>query len=199
MTDSTKKIAFFDRLAHDWCDEHIDERLAKECLSIGLSGQARILDMGCGIGTSTSILANYVFPDSSIVAVDFSKTMLEKAAANRDCNLIDFVCCDITHLPFRSNYFDGVLAYQCLPHIFDRELLFEEIHLALRPGGKMMVLHFASSNILNEMHSKLDSAVARDMLPKIDILAQTARSKGFLVIDSVEREDLYKLIIEKPQ
>jgi len=45
------------------------------------------------------------------------------------------VACDATHLPFLSGSLNGVICSEVLEHIENDELVLEEIHRVLKPGG----------------------------------------------------------------
>lgn len=76
----------------------------------------RILDLGCGIGTNTCVLAR-AFPDAEIIAVDAGAALLRYAAA-RAASLgvtnIRFIQGDIETPPVGDNRFDLVMTLMVL-------------------------------------------------------------------------------------
>lgn len=58
---------------------------------IDIVNPKKIMDMGCGPGNSTKVLAEK-FPDSYILGIDSSINMIEKA--EKDYPYLDFKICD---------------------------------------------------------------------------------------------------------
>jgi ubiquinone/menaquinone biosynthesis C-methylase UbiE len=104
-----------------------------------------ILDLGCGIGSWTSFLANR-FPSALIVGLDESRYLLEELKSRRMKPNIVLVRADAPILPFRSESFDLVLAVQVLHEIYhfkgEQELVATINHTynLLREGGEFIVL-----------------------------------------------------------
>ena len=63
-----------------------------------------ILDIGCGTGYLTKLLAQK-FPQAHVVGCDLSPKMTSIATS-----FGDVVCCDAHFLPFKANYFDLVVS-----------------------------------------------------------------------------------------
>lgn len=95
---------------------------------------ARILDIGCGPGTTVPY-----FPHVEYVGFDISPEYIE--SARRRFPHATFVCERISlyKLP-QSSYFDVVLALGILHHLDDAEAhqLCEIAHHALKPGGRLL-------------------------------------------------------------
>src|SRR2546426_4312583 len=80
---------------------------------------APILDMGCGDGAVTSWLIRKCWV--RIVGCDISQKRIARAIvrAKRDYvfEKVDFVVCDISHLPFRKNSIPKIFSSEVLEHI----------------------------------------------------------------------------------
>jgi ubiquinone/menaquinone biosynthesis C-methylase UbiE len=99
---------------------------------------ARILDLGCGIGTSTLPLAE-VFPDAEIFGVDLAGPMLRYGHARAEALgvPIHFSQQNAEHMDFEDESFDLVvsnLLFHEIPQKASRQVL-AEAHRLLRPGG----------------------------------------------------------------
>jgi len=104
---------------------------------IGCDNPKRILDIGCGPGNSSQVLAR-TFPKASILGVDSSLTMIETARAN--CPDLDFRVCDAgKDLPTLGHDFDVVFSNACIQWIPDHPTLLENMMGLLRPGGVVAV------------------------------------------------------------
>jgi SAM-dependent methyltransferase len=92
---------------------------------------ARLLDVGCGIGWLADHFADYTGLDGSPDAVD--------AATERGRNV---QLHDVAEpLPCADASFDGVVMKDLLEHVPDPVALVREVRRVLRPGGRV----FASS------------------------------------------------------
>ncbi len=101
----------------------------------------RILDLGCGTG-DLALEALRQCPDAAVVGVDPSQGMLaaarKKAAASRQGGAISFQVGDGTALAFADDSFDGAVSAFVLRNLADRPRAFAELHLVLRPGGRVV-------------------------------------------------------------
>jgi len=107
--DKQKEIAFFDRHAaaddYDVFTPQSSARLVDAFVKLtGLPPGARVIDLGCGSGTFTALLARAGF-DS--VGLDISAKLV--AVGRRKHPQIEFVAGDIERLPFPAASFDGAL------------------------------------------------------------------------------------------
>jgi SAM-dependent methyltransferase len=104
---------------------------------------ARVLEVGCGIGDYTRGLAA-ASSGASIVSVDVAPALVRHAHATRPAN-VRFVAADVEALPFANATFDAVVGNAVLHHLrLDRTV--PEMLRVLRPGGRFC---FAEPNMLN--------------------------------------------------
>ncbi|WP_058303037.1 methyltransferase domain-containing protein [Gorillibacterium timonense] len=97
----------------------------------------RIIDIGCGPGNSTAVLAKR-FPDASILGIDQSEAMI--AAAKADYPELDFVVCDAeVDLPTLGGGFDIVFSNACIQWIPNHPKLLRDMAALLEPGGILAV------------------------------------------------------------
>lgn len=99
----------------------------------------RVLDIGCGCGTTTFALAEMVGPDGTVVGIDISEPMLEVARADAEAkgiNNVEFVLGDAQTHPFSPDHFD--VLYSRLGTMFFDEpgAAFANLHRAMKPGGR---------------------------------------------------------------
>jgi trans-aconitate 2-methyltransferase len=104
---------------------------------IEISHPKKVLDIGCGPGNSTQVLA-HVFPKASICGVDSSSAMIEAATAN--CSELDFKICDAgKDLSKLDKDFDVVFSNACIQWIPNHTALLKDMMLLLRPGGQIAI------------------------------------------------------------
>jgi len=102
-----------------------------------VSEQSRVLDAGCGTGYNLRWLresyhARTTGLDLYSPALAFSRTRGEQQLARGDAST----------LPFRSERFDLVTAFDVLSHIDGKEARLQalrELHRVLRPGGRVLI------------------------------------------------------------
>jgi SAM-dependent methyltransferase len=113
-------------------------RMAMERAEVG-PGE-RVLDVGCGCGTTTLELARRVGREGSAVGVDLSSPMLERAMENARAaeiaNVVFWNADAQTH-PFPPTAFDVVFSRFGVMFFFDPTQAFTNLGRALRPGGRV--------------------------------------------------------------
>jgi len=115
-----------------------------------------ILDLGCGTGRLTTELAAS-HPDVRFVGADVSHAMLMEA--RRAGATVAYVRADGAALPF-VRAFDGVFSAATFHWILDHPALFERVHLALKPGGRLVAQCGGGPNLkrlLDRAHGLMDS------------------------------------------
>jgi len=129
----------YDKIAEDYqADRHIfDNKKEMEEFVNLLPKNARVLDVGCGVGLPFA--KSLIKSGFAVVGVDFSRSMLKLARKNvAEANLIKQ---DMTMLGFRDNSFDGLTASYSIIHV-PREKhysLFRSFHKILKPKGIMLI------------------------------------------------------------
>jgi trans-aconitate 2-methyltransferase len=106
---------------------------------LSLAGTERALDLGCGTGHLTSLLAERL-PRGRVTGLDRSATMVRTAASwLRDhAPGVALVLADGARLPFTRASFDIVFSNATFHWIHDHVALFGSIFDALEPGGRLL-------------------------------------------------------------
>src|SRR5215813_7048117 len=97
-------------------------------------GINRVLDLGCGLGNTTRMLAN-CFTEANITGIDSDAYLLSCARAQHGNSRLHFQEGDASKLPFPDHAFDLVFTRYLLVHIPDPDLVIGEMLRLLRPGG----------------------------------------------------------------
>lgn len=120
-------------------------RAALDCLELG--PQRRVLDIGCGTGTTTFEIGQLVQPGGSVLGVDVSGPMIERAQARRteaiNVGNVEFAALDVEvdELP---GPFDSAFSRLGVM-FFDRpEVAFAAIAASLKAQGKLAFVCFKS-------------------------------------------------------
>ena len=81
------------------------------------------LDVGCGSKPYESLFTEV----NHYVGID----------VNPKCDDADVIFDGVT-IPFPDNYFDSVVSFEVFEHVFCLDILFNEVHRVLRPGGMLL-------------------------------------------------------------
>ena len=108
--------------------------------AVGFAPGQRVLDLGCGSGTTTFDIARRVAPTGSVLGIDFSETLLalarKQAAAEPDLP-IAFEFSDVATHAFATGGFDVAFSRFGVMFYADPTAAFVNVRRALVPGGKL--------------------------------------------------------------
>ncbi len=119
---------------------------------LGLQGDEKVLDVGCGLGRMTIGVARHL-NTGKVIGIDIWDKMEipgnspERAYANAQIegvlDRVEFETGNVLSIPFADNLFDVVTSSSVINNLHgDSEKIraFEEIFRVLRPGGKFLLL-----------------------------------------------------------
>jgi SAM-dependent methyltransferase len=98
----------------------------------------RIVDVGCGNGSTTLAFAREVGPAGHVLGIDVSAPMLARAREAAPAHApVEFVLADATIYPFDRQSFDLVASRFGVMFFAEPALSFANIRRALRPSGRL--------------------------------------------------------------
>ena len=149
------------------------------------------LDIGCGTGLVTELLARCVGSAGSVVGIDLSASMLDIARACRGAPNTTYMTMAAEHVVFRDRSFDLVTYGESLPYLIDPLASLEEAVRLLRPSGRIGIsvhrraLHTEAQDIF---YRSLESLARRHHLN----IPRHSPERGVLA----EKETIYRLLDE---
>lgn len=189
---------------HYWYDQMIDKGFAERdesYFSVYLNGnpseiykqtllaaggeKAQLLDIGCGPGKYTEMLATGYY---KIVGLDLSANSISYGQKHHNAPNLEFVLGDSKELPFDDETFD-VVASRLSPHSLS------EMMRVLRPGGQAFAMRVGETDALalrklfgqKDLVKKMEGYVARGEPHSVHI-AEQWKEVGFLSVERAEYE-----------
>jgi len=171
MASNEQQIEYWNgRAGRRWAaqQERIDWNLAEITEAVIPFARAKpgehILDIGCGCGTATLMLARAVRPNGSVAGVDISAPMLAVARARAHSGQADipFIEADASVYDFQPT-FDLVFSRFGVMFFADPFAAFANIHKAVAPKGRLAFVCWRS--MPDNMWAAAPFAAAKHLLP----------------------------------
>ena len=122
------------------------------------AGVSLAIDLGCGAGLDTLLLAQDLPEDAKVIAIDLAPEMLQRVKGGAGLikgAAIYPLASDIECLPLNNNIADLVIANASLNLTIYKEVVFKEIFRILRPGGRLVARDLVR-------FAELDAELAQD-------------------------------------
>ena len=106
---------------------------------------SRVLEIGCGTGLNFKHILPRLKPGGSLVGLDYSSGMLEKARRKIEANdwkRITLVKDDAAKLEKVEGSFDAIVGYWCYGIVHDLDEALNKALEILSPGGQIAILDF---------------------------------------------------------
>lgn len=195
MSAMDPRIAFFDALAANWDNEEpsaqtMTARLSQHADLLALRPGQTLLEVGCGTGKTTAWLAAQVAP-GRVTAIDFAPEMIARAQSKGiDACFQEF---DVCHQDLGCRRYDTILCFHSFPHFRDQPAALRNFSQALKPSGRLLVMHLAGSDHINQFHAALAGAVNGDVLPVGPAWTPLLAQAHLKQVTLVDRQDLFFL------
>jgi SAM-dependent methyltransferase len=145
-----------------------------------------VLDLGSGAGLDCFLAARKVGPEGSVIGVDMTQAMIDKARKNTNkygFDNVEFRLGDIEKLPVESNSIDIIMSNCVINLAPNKAKVFQEAFRVLKSGGKMTISDVVLTGELTaeqKNDKKLLSACVSGAILKEDYLT-LLKNAGFSV------------------
>lgn len=195
-----ERAAYFDGMADQW-DSTMklsgaqENQLAEILDAFGVPEGSVVVDAGCGTGLLYKFIAPRVGAKGRVFGVDISPKMIERAEAKfAHDQRFTWHTGPIEQLlgEFTAQGVDRIICYSSFAHLSDPQGFLNAAAAALRPGGKLAIIHLASSQEIAGMHAGLeDSPVTGDTLPSMKELSAMAQEASLAVQTAQDKPGSY--------
>lgn len=170
MTDVWAKVSELDELTQRRMADVLETRGADPrqremrrafLAGIELGERAELLEVGCGTGVLTRVLAGIGGVDS-VVGVDLAPSLVDKARdLAAELPNVRFEVADARSLPFADASFDVAIFDSTLSHVPEPERALREAARVLRPGGTLAAFDgdYATTTVALGDHDPLQVCV----------------------------------------
>ena len=160
---------------------------------LGLDTTSRVLDIGCGTGRFSILIARQ--SQCAVVGLDPSPSMLAEAKAKCP-NEAEWLLARAEAIPFSDSLFDVCLASQVIHHFQDIHQAFVEMYRVLRYGGRLGIRyssHAQLQTILDYRFFPSALLIDRERAPDIQAVRDLMRTVGFNVAkEHIVRQPLFE-------
>jgi ubiquinone/menaquinone biosynthesis C-methylase UbiE len=137
---------------NQWADQGKGEEMEQHHLSITeqtlammkLKPGDKVLDLGCGAGWASRLLAeavNDAEKPGQVIGIDVSDEMIRRArSASTSYENLMFVVGSAQQIPWEENYFDKVLSVESFYYYADQDRALAELFRVMAPMGELYVL-----------------------------------------------------------
>jgi ubiquinone/menaquinone biosynthesis C-methylase UbiE len=177
-----------------WFFEHYYNKIESHLTDLA---HKHLLSVGCGTGTLEIRLAKR-FPTATIVGVDLSEKMLQRANTKKgELTNIIFSRAVSEELDLYDNQFDYSVCIHSFHHYQDQLASLKEFARVLRPGGTLFLLDGLKDEWLGRVHLKMNMLLYEpDVLyHKKKKLTTMLKQAGFNRIDIERLDPVYSIFI----
>lgn len=200
VTRTIKLRDYFDSLAPTW-DTRISEedvkRLRDIIAKLDIKPGSHILDIGSGTGVLVPLLVPATGDNGSVIELDISAKMLLKAKVKGFRGNIHYLQADAGAIPLSEAIFDLVICNNTFPHFNDKLKTLIETARVIKDGGRLVICHTMSREVVNNLHRTIGGVVGDDFLPEEAELCWLLSRAGLEKVWLEDSPERYLVIIGK--
>jgi ubiquinone/menaquinone biosynthesis C-methylase UbiE len=146
--DYSNIASYYDK-GRSLSEQNIDLWLGLVVKLSRMSEGARLLDLGCGTGRFSILMATRL--RFCVTGADSSREMLEKAREKDATSLVQWDLEDAQHLTYPEDSFDGVFISHLLHHVDDPRQVLSECRRVLASPGVVFIRYGAIEQIRDDV------------------------------------------------
>lgn len=110
---------------------------------MNISGDMKTLDIGCGNGYTTRLIAKLISEKGKATGIDISENMI-KTAKEKSLSIknTEFLVANFLNLPFEDNFFDIIISVESIYYAEDLNKALKEIKRVLKQKGKFYCISY---------------------------------------------------------
>lgn len=134
--------------------DHLRDKVVQSIIqSLNQPPSSRGIDIGCGIGSNTMLLATAVGQSGHVTGVDLSEEFLaharQRAVDRHLSHQLNFQIASMYSLPFDDNSFDWAWSMDCAGYApGNKQSVFREMARVVKPGGEVFISGWTSQQLL---------------------------------------------------
>lgn len=193
-----RKTIDYDKVSkvYDQVREGNPEMVQQLLEEVSLGKSSLVLDVGCGTGNNTILMDATI--DASVVGLDLSFGMLQKAYEKS--SQIPLIQAPADKIPFTASSFDFVFMTEVLHHLPDIPTTFQEIYRILKNSSPLCIVTQAHNQIDHRMTSRFfpgTATVDKSRYPDIHVIEDMLLKAGFSEV--ILKEYIYKPVRLGPE
>lgn len=161
----------------------------------GIGSDNRVLDLGCGNGTTAIWLAQQ--SGARVTGIDLSGVRIDNAKVARERqepglrDRLAFEKASATELPFGVGQFDRVWSQAVIYHVPDKRTVLSEVHRVLQDGGIFVFddLVRPKSRISAESQRYVYDRLLFDTEFSFESYQEALKSQGFELLEAIDISD----------
>ena len=143
-----------------------EKRFKKRCISnTGLTAGMRVLDLCCGKGYLSSMIAELLGGEGQVIGLDIDGNSLNMAIAETNWANVHFINADSGHIPLSPDIIDSCLILLGMHHMSAdmRATTLSEVYRVLKTGGCLFIVDYGlSSNLFSRIAARTIVGIIED-------------------------------------
>lgn len=131
---------------------------------IRISKGMTVLDVGCGGGKTTEIIAGIVGENGKVVGVDSNQNSINKAiayTASKELKNVEYICSNLEQLVIEENTFDAIVGRRVLMYLPDPKTVVYNLTKLLKANGILGFQEHDSTSVIDKdkmpLHYKVNN------------------------------------------
>lgn len=193
------RMDFFNAIAEKWDDvcHHDPMKIYRMLGMLNIQRGSSCLDVGTGTGVMIPYLIQRAGENGKITAVDIADQMLKVAQSKYTSPNVEYILGDVLEGSLPSGAFDAVVCYSVFPHFDDKQAAIHVLSGYLKKGGRLLIGHTQSREMINRMHQNASEPVKGDTLPDMMSIRTYMEAVGLVVVNWVDDGELFAVVGKK--